>query len=131
MVLDRHEDQDIFARTAGFYPGSAFGNAVYKNHWHGNRWTSAPLAGVQSNRAANRARLKLELSKHAMKDGSRRSAHPREQRWEFEASSLEQKMWVGRPTLYGLWRYAGLLPGSGGCSITCPLAPGYGCARAG
>ena len=30
-------------------------------------------------------------------------------------------MWVGRPTLYGLWRYADLLPESGGVFYHLPV----------
>ncbi|MCH8206665.1 MAG: VCBS repeat-containing protein [Chloroflexi bacterium] len=92
--LDRDGDQDIFAQIGGFYPGDGFENALYRNPGHGNRWLSAKLIGVESNRAAIGARIKVEL---AMRDGSRRAVYS----WvnsggSFGASSLEQEMGLGQ-----------------------------------
>lgn len=92
--LDRDGDQDIFAQIGGFYPGDGFENALYENPGHGNRWLSIRLVGVQSNRAAIGARIKLEL---AMEDGSRRDVHALvSSGGSFGASSLEQEMGLGR-----------------------------------
>ena len=92
--LDRDGDQDIFAQIGGFYPGDGFENALYENPGHGNRWVSARLTGVQSNRAAIGARIKVVL---AMADGTRRQVHARvTSGGSFGASSLEQEIGLGR-----------------------------------
>ena len=92
--LDRDGDQDIFAQIGGFYPGDDFENALYENPGHGNHWISARLVGVQSNRAAIGARIKLEL---AMMDGSRRAVYAQVgSGGSFGASSLEQEMGLGQ-----------------------------------
>ena len=92
--LDRDGDQDIFIQVGGFYPGDDFENALYENPGHGNRWLSARLVGVESNRAAIGARIKVEL---AMLDGSRRTVHSRvSSGGSFGASSLEQEMGLGQ-----------------------------------
>ena len=92
--LDRDGDQDIFAQIGGFYPGDDFENALYENPGHGNQWISVRLVGVQSNRAAIGARIKLEL---AMMNGSRRAVYARvNSGGSFGASSLEQEMGLGQ-----------------------------------
>ena len=92
--LDRDGDQDIFAQIGGFYPGDGFENALYENPGHGNRWISVKLIGVESNRAAIGARIRLEL---AMDDGSRRAVYSYvNSGGSFGASSLEQEMGLGK-----------------------------------
>ena len=92
--LDRDGDQDIFAQMGGFYPGDDFENALYENPGHGNRWLSLKLVGVESNRVAIGARIRVEL---AMEDGSRRDVYARvTSGGSFGASSLEQEMGLGR-----------------------------------
>ena len=59
--LDRDGDQDMFVQVGGFYPGDGFVNALYKNPGHGNRWLSVKLIGVESNKAAFGARIKVTL----------------------------------------------------------------------
>ena len=70
--LDRDGDQDIFMQVGGFYPGDGFVNALYENPGHGNHWLSVKLVGVESNRAAIGARIKITLNDQ---DGARRSVH--------------------------------------------------------
>ena len=92
--LDRDGDQDIFAQIGGAYPGDGFENALYENPGHGNHWISIRLVGVQSNRAAIGARIKLEL---AMTNGSRRAVYTHvSSGGSFGASSLEQEMGLGQ-----------------------------------
>lgn len=109
--LDRDGDQDVFVQMGGFYPGDGFQNALYENPGHGNRWFSAKLVGVETNRAAIGARIKLEL---AMRDGSRKDVYS----WvnsggSFGASSLEQEMGLGQAqrilSLEVLWPTSGTL----------------------
>ena len=92
--LDRDGDQDIFAQIGGFFPGDDFENALYENPGHGNRWLSARLVGVLSNRAAIGARIKVEL---AMADGAHREVHALvSSGGSFGGSSLEQEMGLGQ-----------------------------------
>ncbi len=92
--LDRDGDQDIFAQMGGFYPGDDFENALYENPGHGNHWVSARLIGVQSNRAAIGARIKVDLT---MTDSSRREVYARVgSGGSFGASSLEQEIGLGK-----------------------------------
>ena len=92
--LDRDGDQDIFAQIGGFYPADGFENALYENPGHSNHWISVRLVGVQSNRAAIGARIKLHLE---MRDGSRRSVYTHvSSGGSFGASSLEQEMGLGQ-----------------------------------
>ena len=92
--LDRDGDQDIFVQVGGFYPGDGFINALYENPGHGNRWVSVRLVGVESNRAAIGARIKLELE---MNDGTLRSVYSQvTSGGSFGASSLEQQIGLGQ-----------------------------------
>ena len=59
--LDRDGDQDIFVQVGGFYPGDGFVNALYKNPGHGNKWLSVKLIGVESNKAAIGALVKVTV----------------------------------------------------------------------
>ena len=91
--LDRDGDQDIFLQIGGFYPGDRFANALYENPGHGNRWLSVRLAGVESNRAAIGARIKLELE---TEDGARTIFAHVNSGGSFGASSLEQEIGLGQ-----------------------------------
>ena len=74
--------------------GDGFINALYENPGHGNRWVSVRLVGVESNRAAIGARIKLELE---MNDGTLRSVYSQvTSGGSFGASSLEQEIGLGQ-----------------------------------
>ena len=90
--LDRDGDQDIFMQVGGFYPSDGFLNALYVNPGHGNRWLSLKLVGVESNRSAIGARIKITINEggedrdvHAVVGGG----------GSFGASSLEQEIGLG------------------------------------
>ena len=90
--LDRDGDQDIFMQVGGFYPSDGFLNALYVNPGNANRWLSLRLVGVQSNRSAIGARIRITVSEgnvsrdlHAVV-GSGGS---------FGASTLEQEIGLG------------------------------------
>ncbi len=90
--LDRDGDQDIFMQVGGFYPSDGFLNALYVNPGHGNRWLSARLVGVESNRSAIGARIKVTV----LEDGARRDIHAVVgSGGSFGASSLEQEIGLG------------------------------------
>ena len=90
--LDRDGDQDIFMQVGGFYPGDGFPNALYVNPGNGNSWLSVRPVGVESNRSAIGARIKVTVSE----DGARRDIHAVVgSGGSFGASSLEQEMGLG------------------------------------
>ena len=91
--LDRDGDQDIFAQIGGAYPGDAASNALYENPGHGNRWVSVRLVGVESNRAAIGARIRVEL---ATEEGVRNVYARVGSGGSFGASSLEQEIGLGQ-----------------------------------
>ena len=91
--LDRDGDQDIFVQVGGFYPGDGFGNALYENPGHGNRWLSVRMVGTESNRAAIGATIEVNLE---MIDGTERTVYAHvTSGGSFGASSLEQEIGLG------------------------------------
>jgi hypothetical protein len=57
--LDNDGDQDIYAVIGGALLGDHYPNQLFANPGHGNRWLKVKLEGVQSNRAAIGARIKV------------------------------------------------------------------------
>ena len=90
--LDRDGDQDIFMQVGGFYPSDGFLNALYVNPGNGNRWLSLRLIGVQSNRSAIGARIKVTIAER----GVSRDIHAVVgSGGSFGASTLEQEIGLG------------------------------------
>ena len=90
--LDRDGDQDIFMQVGGFYPSDGFLNALYVNPGNGNRWLSARLVGVESNRSAIGARIRVTVTE----EGVKRDIHAVVgSGGSFGASSLEQEIGLG------------------------------------
>ncbi len=91
--LDNDGDQDIFQQMGGFLAGDRFHNALFENPGFGNHWISIQLEGVESNRSAVGARLRLEL-----REGMERRTR---YRWvnsggSFGANPLRQHIGLGR-----------------------------------
>jgi hypothetical protein len=93
--LDNDGDQDIYTVIGGLLPGDGFYNALFENPGHGNHWITLKLEGVQTNRAAIGARIKVSVStENEIRDiyatvttgGS------------FGASSLQQEIGLGQAT---------------------------------
>ncbi|MCZ6815174.1 MAG: CRTAC1 family protein, partial [Planctomycetota bacterium] len=59
--LDNDGDQDIYHQLGGFYPGDAYGNALFLNPGNGNHWITLRLRGTKTNRFAVGARLTLTV----------------------------------------------------------------------
>ena len=59
--LDNDGDLDIFEQMGGIFPGDRFGDALFENPGFGNRFVAFDLVGVQSNRAALGARIRVSL----------------------------------------------------------------------
>jgi hypothetical protein len=60
--LDNDGDQDVFMEIGGAFPGDAFANALFENPGFDNHWIKLELVGVESNRAAVGARIRLEIT---------------------------------------------------------------------
>ncbi len=59
--FDRDGDQDVFEQMGGALAGDRFYNSLYENPGFGNRWVEVELTGVQSNRSAIGARIRVQL----------------------------------------------------------------------
>ena len=65
--FDRDGDQDIFEELGGAFPGDAYYSALLENPGHGNHWVGLKLEGVQSNRSAIGARVRVDVTTSAGK----------------------------------------------------------------
>ena len=91
--LDNDGDQDVFEQMGGAYPGDVFGNALFENPGFGNHWLKVKLVGVESNRSAIGARIRLEFEE----DGSRRSVYKHvNSGGSFGCNPLQQHLGVGQ-----------------------------------
>ncbi|MGH7455910.1 MAG: CRTAC1 family protein, partial [bacterium] len=93
--LDNDGDQDIYTVIGGALPGDAFQNALFENPGHGNHWITLKLEGVQTNRAAIGARIKIAVD---MEKGSRDIHSTVTTGGSFGASSLQQEIGLGQAT---------------------------------
>ena len=59
--LDHDGDEDIFEVIGGAYPGDTYQSVLFANPGHGNHWVSLELRGVQSNRSAIGARVRIRV----------------------------------------------------------------------
>jgi hypothetical protein len=59
--FDRDGDQDIFEELGGAFPGDTYMSVLLENPGHGNHWLGLKLDGVESNRSAIGARVRVDL----------------------------------------------------------------------
>ncbi|MBI2947981.1 MAG: CRTAC1 family protein, partial [Verrucomicrobia bacterium] len=59
--IDQDGDQDVFINLGGAYSGDVYRDALFQNPGHGNHWVVLKLEGVQSNRSAIGARIKVTV----------------------------------------------------------------------
>jgi hypothetical protein len=90
--FDHDGDEDVFAQTGGALAGDRFYDASYENPGFGNHWLEVTLIGVRSNRSANGARIRVQVTE----DGKSRWIY----KWvnsggSFGANPLEQKIGLG------------------------------------
>ncbi len=96
--LDNDGDQDVFEQMGGAYPGDKFYDALYENPGMGNRWITLKLVGVESNRSAIGARIKIDVIEKS--SGEQRSIY----NWvgsggSFGANPLRQNIGLGHADL--------------------------------
>ena len=90
--LDNDGDQDVFEQIGGFFPGDAFANALFENPGFGAHWVTLTLVGVEANRSAIGAHVRVDVSEA----GRSRSIH----RWvgsgaSFGSSPLRLEIGLG------------------------------------
>ena len=91
--IDNDGDQDVYEDMGGAYPGDTARNAFYENPGHGNHWITLKLEGVQSNRAAIGARIKVTIRE---KSGERAIYKTVGSGGSFGASPLRQEIGLGK-----------------------------------
>jgi hypothetical protein len=69
--IDHDGDQDVFSELGGAFPGDKYYNALYENPGFGNRFLTLKLEGVESNRSAIGARIRVDIEE----DGQPRSIY--------------------------------------------------------
>ncbi|HKS36618.1 MAG TPA: ASPIC/UnbV domain-containing protein, partial [Verrucomicrobiae bacterium] len=57
--IDNDGDQDVFEEMGGAYSGDNYPSVLYENPGNGNNWIKLKLEGLQSNRSAIGARIKV------------------------------------------------------------------------
>ncbi len=91
--IDNDGDQDIYEDMGGAYPGDTARNVLYENPGHGNHWITLKLEGVQSNRAAIGARIKVTVRE---KSGGRVIYKTVGSGGSFGGSPLRQEIGLGQ-----------------------------------
>ncbi len=93
--IDNDGDQDIYAVMGGAYAGDVYQNALFVNPGHGNHWLNLRLEGVDVNRSAIGARIRIDLT---TPHGSRQVFATVSSGGSFGASSLQQEIGLGKAT---------------------------------
>lgn len=93
--FDQDGDQDIFVETGGAYRGDAFRNTLFQNPGFNHNFIKLRLEGVQSNRSAIGARIRVDV----IDEGSPRSIHRVVGTGgSFGSNPLEQHIGIGTAT---------------------------------
>ena len=92
LDFDQDGDQDLFVELGGAYAGDVFSNALFENPGTRNGWIVVRLEGVDSNRSAIGARIRVDIKEQ----GVSRSIY----RWvnsggSFGANPLRQHIGLG------------------------------------
>ncbi|HEV8703268.1 MAG TPA: CRTAC1 family protein [Candidatus Polarisedimenticolia bacterium] len=93
--FDHDGDQDIYEAMGGVYQGDFYRNVLYENPGHGNHWIKLKLEGVQSNRAALEARIRILAD---TPEGTREIHRTVTTGGSFGANPLRQEIGLGRAT---------------------------------
>ena len=92
---DHDGDQEVFEVMGGVFTGDVYQNVLFENPGHGNHWLKLELEGVQSNRDAIGARVRLQVR---AEDGER-TIHARVSGGSsFGASSFRREIGLGSAT---------------------------------
>jgi hypothetical protein len=91
--LDNDGDQDVFEQMGGAFPGDAFGDVLFQNPGFGHHWLKLKLIGVQSNRSAIGARIRIEITEAGQKRSIYRHVNSG---GSFGANPLRQEIGLGK-----------------------------------
>ena len=106
--IDHSGNQDVVEVMGGAFTSDKFWTAIYKNPGHGNHWVKLRLSGVQANRFAVGARIRIAVEE----DGKRREIfYTVSSGGSFGAQSLRPHIGLGRATSIELLEIR--WPGSG------------------
>ena len=90
--LDNDGDQDVFEQMGGALPGDNFQNVLYENPGFRNHWITVKLVGIQSNRSAIGARIRVTV----IEDGEARAIYKHvNSGGSFGANPLRQTIGLG------------------------------------
>ena len=90
--IDNDGDQDVYAVMGGAYAGDVAYNALYLNPGNGNRWVTLQLEGVQANRLAIGARIRVVVESAS---GQRSAYVTVGSGGSFGSSSVQQEIGLG------------------------------------
>ncbi|HTL68752.1 MAG TPA: CRTAC1 family protein [Lacunisphaera sp.] len=93
--LNNDGDQDVYSVLGGAYPGDHYPRQLFANPGHGNHWLKLKLEGVQSNRAAIGAVIKVVVQTAA---GERSIYRTVGSGGSFGASPMRQEIGLGQAT---------------------------------
>lgn len=93
--LNNDGNQDIYESMGGIYDADTAYNALYENPGHGNHWITLKLEGVQTNRSAIGARLKVTVQTGK---GTRDIYKTVSTGGSFGSSPLRQEIGLGQAT---------------------------------
>ena len=106
--VDNDGDQDLLHQLGGFFPGDAFGNALFENPGFGGRWITLRLRGTGANGFGVGARIAVTIREA----GRRRTVHALGgSGGSFGGSSLQQEIGLGQAE--GIEEILVRWPGSG------------------
>lgn len=95
--FDNDGDQDIYQQMGGYFPADKFYNAFYENPGFGAHWITLRLQGVEANRSAIGARVRVKATEES---GESRSIYVTVGHGgSFGGSSLQQEVGLGSATL--------------------------------
>ncbi len=90
--VDHDGDQDVFQALGGAYEGDRGRAVLFENPGHGNRWITLLLEGVESNRSAHGARIRVTVK---TEDGLREIHALAGSGGSFGANTLRQEIGLG------------------------------------
>lgn len=92
--LDNDGDEDVFEEMGGWFPGDSYQNVLYINPGQNdNRWINVKLEGVQSNRVAIGAKIKVTFNENGIE---RSVYHDVNSGGSFGANPLMQHIGIGQ-----------------------------------
>ena len=106
--IDNDGDQDVYENMGGAVSSDVYPNVLFANPGHGNHWVKLQLIGVQANRSAIGARIKVSVTRP---NGARTIHRTVSTGGSFGGNPLRQEVGLGDAT--GIQEVEIRWPGSG------------------